>query len=424
MTSPDLDECLARLNGRINWERKLRRGAMRVDLAPMADLMERLGHPERAWRAVHVAGSKGKGSVARLLAEALRAAGYSVGVYASPHVETIHERIRIDGDWIADQALVRALQRVLAARDRAESEGTAAHDATWFDLVTAAGFLCFQAADVDWAVVEVGLGGRLDSTNVVRAALSVITTIELEHTDILGDTRAAIAREKAGILKPGAVLACGVPPDPSLPRHDDPGREIAWIAANQGVYWECSVPSSDFDRHNQALARLGLKLLQGRGMRGVHPDLLSAAVIQNARLPGRMERFSHRGASGEIPVVLDGAHVASSVAAVLGQLRGQEFAKGNPQVVLSLGQDKDASAILKTLVGHADRVYCTSVEGSLHRDPTELAALAAAQGLECQAHPDPKAALREALAAAGSSGWVLVIGSLHLAGALRSQLLP
>ena len=422
MNPPSLESTLARLNGRINWERKLRQGAMRVDLAPMEDLMGRLDHPERAVRVVHVAGSKGKGSVARLIAEGLRSAGFAVGVYASPHVETIHERIRLDGDWVSDAPLAEALHRVLEARDAAEAEHTAASDATWFDLVTAAAFCCFRAAGLDWAVVEVGLGGRLDSTNVVQPSLCVITSIELEHTDILGTTRSAIAREKAGILKLGSVLACGVPPDRSRGIAEDAGHVIATTAMNLGIYWECITPKGSFDERNQSMARLGLNLLGERGIQAprgsMHAGLITPEVIEAARLPGRLEKFS----AGGVPVVLDGAHVAASLTAVFDQLEGEEFAKAHPQVVFALGQDKDATALLKTLVGRADRVHCTSVKGSLHRPPAELEVLASEAGLASQTHNSPRQALRHALDAAGANGWVLVTGSLHLVGALRPEL--
>ncbi len=422
MNAPSLHATLERLNGRINWEKRLRKGAMRMDLASMRDLMERLGHPERSFRAVHVAGSKGKGSVSRLIAEGLRAAGFSVGVYASPHVERLNERVRLNAAWIDDDALARCLHQALEAREAAEQAGTAGTEATWFDLVTAAAFCAFREAEVDWAVVEVGLGGRLDSTNVVRGELCVITTIDLEHTDILGETRALIAAEKAGILKPGSVLACGVPRDASRGRDEDAGRVIATQAANLGVYWECTQPRGTFDQRNQALARLGLDLLGGRGIVGpngvLSGDCITEGAVAAARLPGRLEKFSAQG----VPVVLDGAHVASSLQAVLDQLEAQKVAIGSPQVVLALGQDKDARALLKTLVGRADRVHCTSVEGSLHRPPAELEALASSLGLAAQTHATPDEALRSALREAGRDGWVLVTGSLHLVGALRSQL--
>ncbi|MEZ6003119.1 MAG: bifunctional folylpolyglutamate synthase/dihydrofolate synthase [Planctomycetota bacterium] len=418
MATPELQSALDRLNARINWEKKLRSGAMRVDLAPMLDLCERLGHPERRYRVVHVAGSKGKGSVSRLIGEGLREAGQRVGVYASPHVERIHERIAIDGVWIDDGLLGRCLERVLALRDAAEAEGTPAGGATWFDLVTATALQAFAETQVDWAVVEVGLGGRLDSTNVVRGALCVITSIELEHTDILGPDRRSIAREKAGILKPGSVLALGVAPKRGLPMEQDAYAEIARIAGNLGVYWEVAAPGGPFAARNQALARLGLDLLGARGVQGLSGARLTPAAIARAVLPGRLEKTSKSG----VPVVLDGAHVASSVADALEELQQDAALRGLPRVVLALGQDKDAAAILKTLVGTVDRVYCTSVEGSLHRNPEELADQARAAGLSAASAGSPPAALASALADAGDSGWVLVIGSLHLVGALRGLL--
>ncbi len=410
----DLDTCLLRLNGRINWEKRLRKGAMRVDVAPMVDLMGRLGNPHTKWRAVHVAGTKGKGSVARLIAGGLAAAGYSVGVYASPHVEHMRERIRIGSNWVSDGALARALNEVLDARDRAEKEGTDAGEATWFDLVTAAGFLCFARAGVDWAVVEVGLGGRLDSTNVVHGELCVIPSIELEHTDILGSTKRLIAEEKAGILKLGSVLALGVPPDPTLGYEGDAGSAIVRKALELGIYWDTVPALGTFEQRNLALAGLGLDLLANRGFSILSGALLTSQVQAAARLPGRTEKCSYAG----VTVVLDGAHVATSVQGVLDQCD----MPGLPQVVLALGQDKDVVEILKALSGAVDRVYCTSVEGSLHRTAADLVREARGFGIRAQAHTQPLDALSAAAKEAQSGGWVLVIGSLHLVGAVRSQL--
>lgn len=413
-----LETCLERLNGRINWEQRLRKGAMRVDLAPMVDLMGRLGNPHRKWKTVHVAGTKGKGSVARLMAAGLMAAGYSVGVYASPHVEHMRERIRIDCDWVSDGALAEALGQVLDARDLAETEGTDAAEATWFDLVTATGFLCFAKADVDWAVIEVGLGGRLDSTNVVHGDLCVIPSIDLEHTDILGSTHREIALEKAGILKEGSVLALGVPPDPTRGLHGDAGSAIAQVAQDLGVEWEAVAPEGSFADRNLALAAMGLDQLSRMGYSRLSGSLLTPAAVASARLPGRAEKCSH----GDLPVVLDGAHVPTSVSGVLQQCGADSLPDAKPQVVLALGQDKDAPGILKALSGAVDRVHCTSVEGSLHRDAAELANEARGFSLEAQVHTHPTDALEAAVQSATPHGWVLVIGSLHLVGAVRSHL--
>src|ERR1700674_2793877 len=215
----ELKEAMARLDALTNWERRPRK-FMRVGLEPMQDLAARLGDPQKAFRAGHVAGTRGKGSVAALIEAALAKAGLSVGRYASPHVETVTERVTLQGRAVDEVTLARALKAALDAYEEARRAGTAAAEATWFDLLTAAAFLIFRDAGVEWAVVEVGLGGRLDSTNVVFGEIAVVTNIGLEHTEILGQTREAIAREKVGILKPGAVLVTALGTD------DEAGRVV------------------------------------------------------------------------------------------------------------------------------------------------------------------------------------------------------
>ena len=250
MDHPTLAPALQRLEGRVDWEKR-RRGAMRVDLAPARDLCARLGDPQRACRVVHVAGTKGKGSVAAAVAAGLRAAGERVGLYTSPHVEVLHERVRIEGAPIEDAPLALALTRALDARDAAEAEDTPGRDATWFDLVTVAAFDAFRAAGCSFAVIEVGLGGRLDSTNVVEPEVTVITNIDLEHTQILGQTRAAIAAEKAGIVKPGVPLVHGVAAVPE----DDPRAVVERHAARHAASSTFVPPGASIDADNLALAR-------------------------------------------------------------------------------------------------------------------------------------------------------------------------
>ena len=215
----ELAEAMARLDALTDWERRPRR-TMRVGLAPMLDLAARLGDPHRAFRSIHVAGTKGKGSVSALIEAALARAGLAVGRYGSPHVERVNERVSVGGRDVDDRTLARGLARALDAYEAARGERTAAAEATWFDLLTAAAFVIFREAGVEWAVVEVGLGGRLDSTNIVTGEIAVVTNIGLEHTEILGGTRGAIAGEKVGILKPGAVLVT------TLDRDDEAGRVV------------------------------------------------------------------------------------------------------------------------------------------------------------------------------------------------------
>ena len=215
---------MARLDALTDWERRPR-NKMRVELEPMRDLAARLGDPQKSFRSIHVAGTKGKGSVSALIEAALAHAGLRVGRYGSPHVERITERVSVQGHDVDEPALARALNRALDAYETARKAGTPAADATWFDLLTAAAFIIFTEAQCEWAVIEVGLGGRLDSTNIVDGEIAIVTNIELEHTEILGNTRAAIAGEKVGILKPGAVLITTLDADDEAgPRPAEPSR--------------------------------------------------------------------------------------------------------------------------------------------------------------------------------------------------------
>lgn len=395
MEPPDapLTAALARLDARIDWERR-DRGALRPGLGPIEALVAALGFPERAYRTVHIAGTKGKGSVAALVAAALEG---HVGVYGSPHVSRVQERIRLDGREVEDGLLARSLN---AALDQATPA------ATWFDVMTAAAFVAFRESGVDWGVVEVGLGGRLDSTNVVAPAACAITSIDLEHTDVLGDTRAAIAGEKAGILKPGVPCVTGVEPG------SEAGEVIAARARELGCPLTWAPTGGTLVERNLATARALLDLLGVPSTRLDDPQVRAAAT-----LPGRLERAR----LGPIPVVLDGAHVPSSLRAVLEDLAGDPALSGPCVAVLSVGRDKDARGLLKALAARVDRVHCTSV-GERQWSPQELQALAAAEGLDAAADDSPGGAVASATAGLAPGGWVLVTGSLHLVGAVRGGL--
>lgn len=417
---------MARLDALVNWERRDRSAAMRRGLAPIADIVARLGHPENTWRAVHVAGTKGKGTTSSLIAAGLVRAGWKTGLYTSPHVVRVNERIRIDGEDVEDGDFARALEQALDARDDAIRDATGGAEATWFDLLTAAAFLIFAEQHVEWAVIECGLGGRLDSTNVVRGEVCVITNIDLEHTAVLGTTRSAIAREKAGILKRGSALVTSLASDPELPVEDDAGRVVEKIAARLAcpvIRPARSAPT--MLARNIGLARLVLAELGRRGIQGsdgtpLDGELLDPSTIEAARLPGRAERFL----AGQTQVVLDAAHVPSSVRMLLSELSSDPTLRGRAVAVLALGRDKDALAILKALAGRVDRIVCTSVASGPLADADTLAAEALRAGLAAETAADPVQAFARALQLAGSEHWVLVIGSFYLAGAVRAQLEP
>src|SRR5258706_2204197 len=403
MPSPRLAQALARLDALVNWERRDRDAAMRTSLEPITDLLGRLGDPQRSFRAVHVTGTKGKGTTAALVEAGLRRAGIATGLYTSPHVERVNERIRVRGEELADDKLAVAIEALLAARAGAPA-GSHAAQSTWFDVLTATAFLAFAEARVEWAVVEVGLGGRLDSTNVVHGEVCVITNIDLEHTNVLGPTRRDIAREKAGILEQGCTLVTGVHTG-EAPPEDDPAIVIERAAAALDVrIRRPSVPEPDASalERNSALARLVLDELGQRGVHGVSARLLDAFTIDAARLPRRAERRR----VGRTRVVLDAAHVASSVSLLLAELsRAREFFSA-PVVILALGRDKDAPAILKALEGHVDRALCTTVANGPLRDAETLAQAARTQGLVAETAADPERALARALDLTGEDGWV------------------
>ncbi len=411
-----------RLESLVDWERR-KRAAMRVSTDPARALLARLGQPQSGLRVVHVTGSKGKGSTSALVAAGLSRAGLCVGRYASPHVERLNERVVIDGTEGSDELLYAALGHALDAREALVAERPDV-DPTWFDVMTAAAMLCFRWGNVAWVVAEVGLGGRLDSTNVLDGEVCVITNIELEHVAVLGDTHAAIATEKAGILKLGSTLVTGVPSG------SEADRAIAARAAELAVPVRRPLEAAGRNEpdtvagRNACVARAVLNELGARGVTArdgmpLSGEVLDSATATGAVLPGRQERFW----VGGVPAVLDGAHTPASVAAALSDLRRDAYLGARPVVVLGLARDKDLDGILKHLAPAVERMVSTSVGTDLHRTAAEIAAAAAAVGVVVESATPPRAALELALGYARERGaWVLVIGSLYLAGALRPDL--
>ncbi|MEM7516640.1 MAG: Mur ligase family protein, partial [Planctomycetota bacterium] len=329
-SSSDLDRALARLSQLIDWERSDRRADMGRNLGPVRDLLQRLGDPQRSFRAVHVAGTKGKSTTAALISAGLRQGGFRTGSYSSPHVERVNERVRIDGAEIESDLLARSIETALDAREELPSEAPARRS-TYFDVLTAAAFVALAEAEVEWAVIECGLGGRLDSTNAVRGDVCVITTIDLEHTEVLGETRALIAGEKAGILKsPKSSLVCGVP------RESEAGEVIHEAAERFSCpeVWVKAPPGATIEERNAAVARAALDELGRRGLRTrrdlrVDGSFLDDATLRAARLPGRQELFSFPHPEGSalpaVRVALDGGHVASSIEEWLRELPGADI---------------------------------------------------------------------------------------------------
>jgi dihydrofolate synthase / folylpolyglutamate synthase len=417
----NLARAMKRLDALTDWERRPR-NKMRVGLEPMRDLAARLGDPQKSFRSIHVAGTKGKGSVSALIEVALAHAGLRVGRYASPHVERITERVSVQGHDVDEPTLARALDLALNAYEAARNAMTPAANATWFDLLTAAAFIIFAETQREWAVIEVGLGGRLDSTNIVNGEIAVVTNIALEHTEILGDTRAAIAGEKVGILKPGAVLIT------TLSADDEAGRVVQTRVDELGARVKRTRvdPSAPIEQINLALAAAVLGELRRKGMSGRSGEPVGAALLDAdtraaARLPGRMERFDVEIGPRRLPVVMDGAHVPFNIGAVLRDLALAPDLSGSCVAIVALAADKDAKGFVAELAGRAATVLFTDLPGSSRgRPPVELQALAESLGLTSEVEPDAKRALKRGLElAARANAWLLVTGSLYLVGALR-----
>lgn len=418
MNADRLDRALGRLDALVDWERRDRSDMLRT-LEPVTDVLERLGRPQEAWRSVLVAGTKGKGTVSALVGAALTGAGLTTGVYASPHVEAVTERVRVDGEQVPREELAAGLEAALDAREAALAEGTPGGAATWFDLMTAAAFVIFRERGVDWAVVEVGIGGRLDSTRAVDPLVSVVTTVGLEHTATLGPTRAAIAAEKGAVVAPAGVLVTGIAPEdgevfPVLER----------LCREAGARLVPVPQRGPVEARNRALAEAVLNELGGRGAtdaggRPLWRSHLDAAAVEAARLPARAERFR----VGGVQVVLDAGHVAESATLLLDELERDPELGRRPKLVLALGREKDAEGILKAFRDRVDRVLCTSAPEGRLLEADELAELADRAGLEPEAWDDPLEALSDAVGdAREGGGWVLVFGSFYLAGALRGEL--
>ena len=433
-----LPAALAWLSGLLDVEKRPEIPYARLGLEPIRALLARLELSCDPPAAVHVAGSKGKGSTALIAEAVLRAAGRRVGTFTSPHLESWTERFRIDGREVAGEPLAVAIARLRPHVDALRAEDPA-RAPTFFDALLAAALLLFDEAGVDHAVLEVGLGGRLDSTNAVRPAVACITTIELEHTDRLGTTLAAIAGEKAGIAKPGVPLVVGALPDEALAvvlerarAAGAPvvrlGREIAVEVLEEGpegqrlrlrdggLEVEASLPALGREQaENAALAfacaRRAARLADADAARAVRRGLA------RVELPGRIEILSRAPL-----LVVDSAHTAASARALARVLAA--LPRRRSCLVLSVSEGKDLAAILAAILPLASALTLTRAEPRRSLDPTRIAAAArqASPELPVRVVPNPHLALRAAAEGLAPDDCLCATGSVYLAGIARAVL--
>jgi dihydrofolate synthase/folylpolyglutamate synthase len=412
----------------------LRVHGIKLGLENIKTLLADLGDPQESFPSVHVAGTNGKGSVSAMLASLLSRHGFRVGLYTSPHLVRVEERIRVGERLIGGPDFCRLLGVIRRRIGRLLKDGRLTAHPTYFEVLTALAFLYFRERGVDLAVLEVGMGGRFDATNVVTPLVSVITSIARDHEEYLGKGLARIAREKAGIIKPGVPVVCGCEKgvaravierrartlhDPFRGVFDSSGRFRAVKTAagyrfqyDSGRFVYRFIPGLKgyHQGRNAAVA-----VAAAEAIADVWKPLVPARItagIENARWPGRLEHVSRRP-----DVILDGCHNEEGARALARYIK--DFVLGRPVLVFAAAADKPVRRMATHLFPLARRVILTRFPSPRALDPNEIGKILPAFGEKLRVEPDPMKALRRALAEAGRQGTVVVAGSLFLVGEVK-----
>ena len=412
-----------------------------LGLERMNSLLKLLGNPQDELKIIHVAGTNGKGSTCRYIYSVLQVAGYRTGLYTSPFLEFFNERIELDGKYISDDDLAEYTDRVLKCAEMMVARGE--QSPTEFEVITAIAFLYFKEKGCDFAVMEVGLGGRGDSTNVCKSPLiSVITSISYDHTDRLGNTLAEIAAEKAGIIKEGCPVVTSAEADEALTVIEEKAAEcgsmyfetrhipytvrakslegISFDTVIQGVPFE-NIELSMLGEHqikNAICALSALNILEEQGDVALHRDAIYRG-LKAARQTGRFEVMS---AKDEKPiVVIDGAHNPDGASALRKAVN--EYLPGKKiLMVTGMLADKDTESILKEFTAITDFFISTEPENPRKMDAESLKAEIEAMGADCESFPDCREAVRAAAERGKDFDAVLYAGSLYMIGAIRGLL--
>jgi dihydrofolate synthase/folylpolyglutamate synthase len=414
----------------------------KFDLAHMRVLLEALGHPERRFPSVLIAGTNGKGSTAAQLASILQAARLHAGLYTSPHLITVNERIRVDGELISDAEFAEMHLRVEETAQKLVRQGALPWHPSFFEMLTAMAFEYFASTGVEIAVLEVGMGGRLDATNVVEPCVSVVTDISLDHQNFLGDTLREIAREKAGIIRPRGVVV-------TLPQHPDandvigntilergargvsavpyvppvsPGAQAVW--SERGSYpltilgEEIRIESPLIGRHqlrNTALAIAAALELKQFGFNITAQQI--ATGIQQTRWPGRFQVVAAGQHNPE--VILDVAHNPAGAWALRAAL-SQRYEERPLVLIFGAMRDKAIAEMAEVLFPLADHVILTHADSPRASTPEQIQQAAAHVNAEVTCEPTVESAWGRARVLAGTNKVVVITGSIYIVGeALR-----
>ncbi len=436
------DSALKYLFSQTDYEQMLRvrYNSDTFNLLRMKRLLKLLDDPQKKLRSVHIAGTKGKGSTATMLSEMLGACGHKVGLYTSPHISDVRERIQIGGQMVSQADLRRLICRVEPAIEALEKDKP-----TFFEIMTALAFVHFVDQEVDIAIIEAGLGGRLDSTNVLKPDVCGITSISLDHTYQLGDTVAKIATEKSGIFKKN-IPVISVPQDPTAERvmrqaaqtSQTPlkftGKDIDFSFRVESSRTEgcttricLTTPSSQFEHlpvpvlgeHQAINCGLALALLDQLKNQGMDiNDDLAMKGLAGVYIPGRMETV-HK----DPHIIVDGAHNAASMQALMRAV-GQHVRCDSLVLVFGCAPDKDIDGMMMQIAGGADKVIFTRAT-STHRTakPKDLIAkYEEISGKQAQIADTPEEALEIARSAVGREDVICVTGSFYLVGEVKRLL--
>jgi dihydrofolate synthase/folylpolyglutamate synthase len=387
--------------------RSLELFGMRFGLDRMRRLMTALRHPERRFRSIHVVGTNGKSSTSRMVAAILAAHGLRTGAYLSPHLVSFGERIRVDDHDLEPARFAAAVARAARAAELVNRSAAEDDRVTQFEALTAAAYSELAERKVEVAVVEAGLGGRYDATNIIPSTVQVLTSVGLEHTRWLGPTLADIAREKLAVVKPGGTLVLGAELDPEVEQiaegvAAEQGARVIRAGVDPGV--AVGAPGA-YQRRNFALARAVAEAFLGQ-----LDEAAVAAAAAEVRVPGRLQEIDTR------PVTLvDGAHNPDGMRALVQSLSEIAAGHGRLVAVVSILDDKDAAAMLRSLLPVCSEVVFTRSASSRSLPPPTLQSLAQQLGgPPTEVVRDPVGALQRARTLAGPDGLVLATGSLTL----------
>lgn len=414
----------------------LERLGWKLGLERVGALVHALGDPQKAYRTIHVVGTNGKSSTTRFIAALLQAQGLKVGSYVSPHLISLAERQMVDGVPTSDEQFCELVRRVRTAADEVERTLAEGERLTQFEVLTAAALLHFKEAGCDVAVIEAGLGGRLDATSVISSDVQVLTSIGLEHTELLGDTRSAILKEKAAVIpERGRVVAGALDPDVKAELKQicavrgaechflgdqvvvlaDPRAETFDIFGLYGCYTDISLAAlGSYQRDNAAVAVAAAELFGGGEL---DPAQVRQALAHTTN-PGRLEVIS------EQPLcIFDGSHNPQGMVETMHSLE-QLLERRRLIAVVSILRDKESPAMLEALAPSCDIIFVTETSSPRVTPADEIAAILAKmeKGPEVFVDPDPRSALMSAYRLATSNQVVLVTGSLTLIADLKRSL--